>query len=330
AGAPCAALARMAMIFLATGFITLYATALFFDDFDQVRMSPRLLRFMLVYFLVGLTFTALISGAAERREDDEGQMAAMVQQNNMEDSKIAGRIIHSTGAESSDQKGKEDMGDNKGPASLSDMDHFTDVCSTLGWQQVAPPWCTVPLDLASGGSLWWAASPLFSVLLPCKDDSGELNGRCRQFLQRWRKHIDGVVLLLTGLLLLALHRPCGQIAPIAFGNAELGGWGVCLLALLRRASPLVCDAWRGPLAHLEQPRGPNFSLAQCAVCLGELVVGDDVVRTPCGHDFHLECLEEWVVSKRYNSAGCPLCREPLVIHESTDPMHFLMAGDCLL
>lgn len=29
-------------------------------------MSPRLLRFLLVYVLVGLTFTALASGATER------------------------------------------------------------------------------------------------------------------------------------------------------------------------------------------------------------------------------------------------------------------------
>merc|ERR1719414_2807161 len=66
AGAPCAGHARLAFIFLATGFLTLYATALFFDDdFEQVRMSPRCLRFLGVYTLVGLTFSFLSSGVTE-------------------------------------------------------------------------------------------------------------------------------------------------------------------------------------------------------------------------------------------------------------------------
>ena len=39
---------------------------LFSSHVWEVRMSPRLLRFLLVYVLVGLTFTALASGATER------------------------------------------------------------------------------------------------------------------------------------------------------------------------------------------------------------------------------------------------------------------------
>merc|ERR1719440_1526444 len=67
-GAACAGVARMAFVFLATGFLTLYATMLFFDDDtdDQAAMPPRFLRFLGVYTLIGLTFTAYSWGFLER------------------------------------------------------------------------------------------------------------------------------------------------------------------------------------------------------------------------------------------------------------------------
>merc|ERR1719440_2684070 len=68
-GAACAGVARMAFVFLATGFLTLYATMLFFDDDtdDQAAMPPRFLRFLGVYTLIGLTFTAYSWGYLERQ-----------------------------------------------------------------------------------------------------------------------------------------------------------------------------------------------------------------------------------------------------------------------
>eukprot|EP00435_Cladocopium_sp_Y103_P028133 s894_g7.t1 len=204
AGAPCAGVAKLALVFLATGFITLYATALFFDqDFEQVRMSPRLLRFLLVYVLVGLTFTALASGATERvlRAHFDGLQG--------------------------NPRGVEEVG-GLGASIIGpeDASHFADVCTSLGRQQVAPSWCTMPLDFVAAVALWWAASPVFAILLPARTTEQPNGGICRHFLQKWRKHIDFLIMGVAGLLLALFRKPCAHLAPIAFGNAELGVWGL--------------------------------------------------------------------------------------------------------
>jgi hypothetical protein len=46
---------------------------------------------------------------------------------------------------------------------------------------------------------------------------------------------------------------------------------------------------------------------QCPICLVEMEVGVEVVRTPCGHLFHTECLRRW---SRENMT-CPVCRAGL-------------------
>ncbi|CAE7233854.1 ATL7 [Symbiodinium natans] len=292
AGPACAGLAKLALIFLATGFITLYATALFFDqEFDQVRMSPRLFRFLVVYILVGLTFTALACGATQRVG----------------------------GATTKRSSGSRDPGETSGlGASVigpGDSKYFANVCTALGWQQVAPPRCTIPLDFASGVSLWWAASPVFAVLLPTPRETTAPGSSCRRFLQRWRKHIDGAILLVLVVLLALCYQPCARLAPIAYGNAEMGAWAVSLLTLLRRVSPLGCDGWRGPLSHLQKPP-PRQVPAQCSVCLQDLQATEDLCQTACGHEFHRSCLEDWVHSRRWQHPGCPLCRESLAKEDS--------------
>lgn len=183
------------------------------------------------------------------------------------------------------------------------------------------------MDFASGVSLWWAASPVFAVLLPTPRESNAAGGTYRRFLQRWRKHIDGVVLLVLIVLLVLCYQPCARIAPIAYGNAEMGAWGVSLLTLLRRVSPLSCDGWRGPLSHLRNPP-PRQTVVQCSVCLQDLQATEDLCQTACGHEFHRSCLEDWVHSKRYQHPGCPLCRESLV-KEDSDPAHLLLTREWL-
>ncbi|KAM3261597.1 hypothetical protein ACQJBY_052336 [Aegilops geniculata] len=45
--------------------------------------------------------------------------------------------------------------------------------------------------------------------------------------------------------------------------------------------------------------------AECAVCLAELVDGDEARELPnCGHLFHLECVDAWLRTR----TTCPLCR----------------------
>merc|ERR1719421_1147239 len=91
-----------------------------------------------------------------------------------------------------------------------------------------------------------------------------------------------------------------------------------VLTCLRKALPRQADVWRGQLDHLVESPGPPFSHSCCAICLADLDRRDGVCRTQCEHDFHRECLEEWVQSTTFVSrdtgeqwATCPLCREHL-------------------
>ncbi|KAJ8622828.1 hypothetical protein MRB53_031357 [Persea americana] len=48
---------------------------------------------------------------------------------------------------------------------------------------------------------------------------------------------------------------------------------------------------------------------ECTVCLGELEEGDLVRILPhCHHVFHLQCIDEWLISH----SNCPLCRSLIV------------------
>ncbi|XP_015072159.1 E3 ubiquitin-protein ligase SDIR1-like [Solanum pennellii] len=43
---------------------------------------------------------------------------------------------------------------------------------------------------------------------------------------------------------------------------------------------------------------------ECLVCLDELGEETDVLRLPCSHMFHAECITKWLQNSHY----CPLCR----------------------
>ncbi|KQK16926.1 E3 ubiquitin-protein ligase Os04g0590900 [Brachypodium distachyon] len=54
-----------------------------------------------------------------------------------------------------------------------------------------------------------------------------------------------------------------------------------------------------PLAKVAQA-------AECAVCLGELAMGEAARLLPlCRHRFHVECVDTWLRSR----ANCPVCRQ---------------------
>jgi hypothetical protein len=46
----------------------------------------------------------------------------------------------------------------------------------------------------------------------------------------------------------------------------------------------------------------------CAVCLAALTRGTR--KLPCGHTFHVPCIDRWKRSCPGGSATCPMCREP--------------------
>ncbi|KAJ2846571.1 hypothetical protein IWW36_004289 [Coemansia brasiliensis] len=47
------------------------------------------------------------------------------------------------------------------------------------------------------------------------------------------------------------------------------------------------------------------SIATCIVCIDDFVVGSKMRILPCGHNFHIECIDPWLTAK---SSLCPLCK----------------------
>ena len=47
---------------------------------------------------------------------------------------------------------------------------------------------------------------------------------------------------------------------------------------------------------------------QCYVCLGEYERGETLRMLPCGHAFHAECVDRWLLEMR---GACPTCRAPI-------------------
>ncbi|KAM0873584.1 hypothetical protein ACQ4PT_037972 [Festuca glaucescens] len=55
--------------------------------------------------------------------------------------------------------------------------------------------------------------------------------------------------------------------------------------------------------------GRNDDAGDCAVCLAEFAVGDEVRVLPaCRHAFHRECVDRWLLTR---APTCPVCRAPV-------------------
>ncbi|PIA15881.1 ring finger protein 13, partial [Coemansia reversa NRRL 1564] len=46
-------------------------------------------------------------------------------------------------------------------------------------------------------------------------------------------------------------------------------------------------------------------IATCIVCIDDFAVGSKMRILPCGHNYHIECIDPWLTSK---SSLCPLCK----------------------
>lgn len=44
----------------------------------------------------------------------------------------------------------------------------------------------------------------------------------------------------------------------------------------------------------------------CAICLCEYEEGDLIKKLRCGHSFHSDCIDPWLINKK---ALCPICRQ---------------------
>ncbi|KAM7526143.1 hypothetical protein LguiA_016045 [Lonicera macranthoides] len=68
------------------------------------------------------------------------------------------------------------------------------------------------------------------------------------------------------------------------------------IPIIPYSAPCKCDAL-------------HADLAECVVCLGDLVDGEMVRVLPnCRHAFHVPCIDKWFMAH----TNCPVCRSPIV------------------
>lgn len=54
-------------------------------------------------------------------------------------------------------------------------------------------------------------------------------------------------------------------------------------------------------------RGFSFLQDECSICLDPYKEDDNVVKLPCNHEFHAECIETWLME----NLNCPICRRQI-------------------
>jgi E3 ubiquitin-protein ligase RNF13 len=55
--------------------------------------------------------------------------------------------------------------------------------------------------------------------------------------------------------------------------------------------------------------GEGEEASPCTICLEEFRAGDKVKALPCGHEYHRECIDPWLLEK---SSLCPLCKQNII------------------
>lgn len=53
-----------------------------------------------------------------------------------------------------------------------------------------------------------------------------------------------------------------------------------------------------------QKRGPNDA-DLCAICLEDFLMGDELRKLPCKHEFHVGCIDPWLLTRK---RFCPVCK----------------------
>jgi len=52
-----------------------------------------------------------------------------------------------------------------------------------------------------------------------------------------------------------------------------------------------------------------FDCGNCVICICDFDNGDAITVLPCGHGYHKECIEPWLIKK---SALCPICKQSIL------------------
>ncbi|KAG0252719.1 hypothetical protein BG011_006839 [Mortierella polycephala] len=69
--------------------------------------------------------------------------------------------------------------------------------------------------------------------------------------------------------------------------------------------PRICSRVHATSEKTDLPFANANAQTMCAVCLGEYEVGDQVRTLPCHHQYHLECIDPWLLTV---ASFCPICK----------------------
>jgi hypothetical protein len=61
----------------------------------------------------------------------------------------------------------------------------------------------------------------------------------------------------------------------------------------------------------------QFDQDSCVICLCEFENGDNLMVLPCGHEYHTECINPWLLKK---SSKCPICKASCMPKPSTSTL----------
>ncbi|XP_022144089.1 RING-H2 finger protein ATL74-like [Momordica charantia] len=128
------------------------------------------------------------------------------------------------------------------------------------------------------------------------------------------KNLDfNVVIVLAALL-------CALVGALAVNSilrcVARRRWG----ELSRESAALAGVKRRGeleeiPVAVFAGAAEGRIRGTECAICLGEFEIGDDLRILPnCSHGFHVNCIDHWFVSH----SSCPNCRHSLLQKTAED------------
>lgn len=144
------------------------------------------------------------------------------------------------------------------------------------------------------------------VVLECGQ---KLSARCRHtptaHAAEWSGSVAVLALpIILGTLALLTIAMCARAwTRVLRRRARLAG-----AAAHDRLAPAETDAMF-PRFHFEKAHAAALGAAgepACAVCLCGYEEGEDLRRLRCGHSYHADCLDEWLVT----NASCPRCRKP--------------------
>jgi len=90
------------------------------------------------------------------------------------------------------------------------------------------------------------------------------------------------------------------------------------LGVIRKDGPVSSDD------TFERPITDYFDSENCVICLGDFEDGETLTVLPCGHGYHQECIEPWLISK---SALCPVCKQSILPSGDARSLDEISASD---